>query len=76
MLETVEAVHALASHDVSGPLASSLAAFVVPAAQAVHALEDTYSFAAHALASHVAAVSVPRLHEDVPDTVYPELHAG
>ena len=36
----------------SGPLASSLAAFVVPAAQAVHALEDTYSFAAHALASH------------------------
>jgi len=25
---------------------------------------------------HVAAVSVPRLHEDVPDTVYPELHVG
>ena len=27
-------------------------------------------------AVHVAAVSVPRLHEDVPDTVYPELHVG
>ena len=27
-------------------------------------------------AEHVAAVSVPALHEDVPDTVYPELHVG
>ena len=27
-------------------------------------------------AEHVAAVSVPRLHEDVPDTVYPLLHVG
>ena len=76
LLETVEAVHALASHDVSDPLASSLAAFVVPAAQAVHALEDTYSFAAHEFAEHVAAVSIPALHEDVPDTMYPELHVG
>ena len=25
---------------------------------------------------HVASVSVPRLHEDVPDIVYPELHVG
>ena len=25
---------------------------------------------------HVAAVRVPSLHEDVPDTVYPELHVG
>jgi len=76
LLASVEAVHALASHDVSDPLASSLAAFVVPAAQAVHALEDTYSFAAHEFAEHVATVSVPALHEDVPDTVYPGLHVG
>ena len=27
-------------------------------------------------AEHVAAVRVPRLHDDVPDTVYPELHVG
>ena len=27
-------------------------------------------------AVHVAAVSAPRLHEDVPDIVYPELHVG
>ena len=27
-------------------------------------------------AAHVAAVSVPALHDDVPDTVYPELHVG
>jgi hypothetical protein len=70
------APHSVASHDVSDPPASSLAAFVVPAAQAVHALEDTNSFAAHEFAEHVAAVSVPALHEDVPDTVYPELHVG
>jgi hypothetical protein len=25
---------------------------------------------------HVAAVSVPALHEDVPDIVYPEVHDG
>jgi hypothetical protein len=25
---------------------------------------------------HVAEVSIPSLHEDVPDTVYPELHVG
>jgi len=25
---------------------------------------------------HVAAVSVPRLHEAVPETMYPELHLG
>jgi len=35
------------------------------------ALEASQGFAAH-----VAAVSVPRLHDDVPDTVYPELHVG
>ena len=32
--------------------------------------------ASHAFAEQVAAVSVPELHEDVPDTVYPELHVG
>ena len=32
--------------------------------------------ASHGFAEHVAAVSVPELHEDVPDTVYPELHEG
>jgi hypothetical protein len=32
--------------------------------------------ASHGFAEHVAAVSVPALHEDVPDTVYPELHVG
>jgi len=32
--------------------------------------------ASHGFAEQVAAVSVPRLHEDVPDTVYPELHVG
>ena len=32
--------------------------------------------ATHGPGEHVAAVSVPRLHEDVPDTVYPELHVG
>jgi|TARA_B110000238_G_C15879923_1_gene333012 hypothetical protein len=30
----------------------------------------------HEFAEHVAAVSVPALHDDVPDTVYPELHVG
>ena len=30
----------------------------------------------HEFAEHVAAVSVPALHEDVPDTVYPELQVG
>ena len=32
--------------------------------------------ASHGFAEHVAAVSIPALHEDVPDTVYPELHVG
>ncbi len=32
--------------------------------------------ASHGCAEHVAAVSVPALHDDVPDTVYPELHVG
>ena len=32
--------------------------------------------ASHGFAEHVAALSVPALHEDVPDTVYPELHVG
>ena len=30
----------------------------------------------HRFAEHVAAVSVPASHEDVPDTVYPESHVG
>ena len=30
----------------------------------------------HEFAEHVAAVSVPALQDDVPDTVYPELHVG
>ena len=30
----------------------------------------------HGFAEHVAAVSVPASHEDVPDTVYPESHVG
>jgi len=32
--------------------------------------------ASQGFAEHVAAVTVPALHEDVPDTVYPELHVG
>ena len=32
--------------------------------------------AVHEFAEQVAAVRVPALHEDVPDTVYPELHVG
>ena len=28
------------------------------------------------IAPHVAAVSIPALQDDVPDTVYPELHVG
>ena len=32
--------------------------------------------AEHGFAAHVAAVSVPALQDDVPDTVYPELHVG
>ena len=32
--------------------------------------------ASHGFAEHVAAVSVPALQDDVPDTVYPELHVG
>ena len=32
--------------------------------------------ASHGFAEQVAAVSVPALHDDVPDTVYPELHVG
>jgi hypothetical protein len=30
----------------------------------------------HEFAEHVAAVTVPALHEDVPDTVYPALQVG
>ena len=30
----------------------------------------------HEFAEHVEAVSVPALQDDVPDTVYPELHVG
>ena len=30
----------------------------------------------HEFAAHVAAVNVPKEHELVPDTVYPELHVG
>mmetsp|Transcript_7092 Transcript_7092/g.31080 ORF Transcript_7092/g.31080 Transcript_7092/m.31080 type:complete len:124 (-) Transcript_7092:101-472(-) len=30
----------------------------------------------HEFAEHVAAVRVPALQDDVPDTVYPELHVG
>ena len=32
--------------------------------------------ASHGFAEHVAAVNVPKEHELVPDTVYPELHVG
>ena len=32
--------------------------------------------ASHGFAEHVAAVRVPALQDDVPDTVYPELHVG
>ena len=32
--------------------------------------------AMHEFAEHVAAVNVPKEHELVPDTVYPELHVG
>ena len=32
--------------------------------------------ASHGIAEHVAAVSVQALQDDVPDTVYPELHVG
>ena len=32
--------------------------------------------ASHGFAEHVAAVNVPKVHELVPDTVYPELHVG
>ena len=32
--------------------------------------------ASHGFAEHVAAVSVPALQDDVPDTVYPDLHVG
>ena len=30
----------------------------------------------HEFAEHVAAANVPKEHDLVPDTVYPELHAG
>jgi hypothetical protein len=32
--------------------------------------------ASHGFAEQVAEVSVPALQDDVPDTVYPELHVG
>ena len=60
------------SHVVSDPLASSPAAFVVPPRHAVHALEETNSFAEHKvvvvhvvsdpLASSPAAFVVPPRH--------------
>tara|TARA_B110000977_G_scaffold157058_1_gene199946 strand:+ start:389 stop:628 length:240 start_codon:yes stop_codon:yes gene_type:complete len=43
----------------------------VPTPPFVGAVDVSQGFA-----EHVAAVTVPALHEDVPDTVYPELHAG
>ena len=50
-----DASHELASHVVSDPLASSSAAFVVPAGHAVQTLEDTNSFTPHSVASHVVS---------------------
>ena len=60
------------SHVVADPLASSPAAFVVPAAHAVHALRQTNSFAEHKvvvvhvvsdpLSSSPAALDVPAAH--------------
>ena len=51
------------------PLSSELVH--VPTPPFVGAVDVSQGFA-----EHVAAVSVPRLHEDVPDTVYPALHVG
>ena len=61
---------------VSEPDASSPEAFVDPAGHKVHALDVTYWLAPHIIGEHVAAVNVPKEHELVPDTVYPELHVG
>ena len=51
------------------PLANELVQ--LPTAPFVGAVD-----ASHGFAEHVAAVRVPALHDDVPDTVYPELHVG
>jgi hypothetical protein len=63
-------------HVVSSLEASSPAALVVPAKQAAHTLLETYWLMAHKVAVQVAAASVPAVHEDVPETVYPEAHVG
>ena len=42
-----------------------------PAAPFVGAADASQGFA-----EHVAAVNVPKEQDDVPDTVYPELHVG
>ena len=68
--------HFVAAHVVSSPEASSPPAFVVPAGHGIHALSLTLWFIEHSIFEHVAAVSVPALHDDVPDTAYPELHVG
>ena len=61
----------------SEPDASSPAALTDPPMQGTHALPPlTRSFAAQYVTAQVAAVSVPALHELVPDTVYPALHVG
>ena len=54
--EDVEAVDGRVSHDVSGPEGSSPAAFVVPAAQGIQALFETYSFSAHSTAACVVVL--------------------
>ena len=65
------------SHVVSIPDASSPpSALVVPAGHEIHALSLTRWFVEHSTFEHVAAVNVPALHDDVPDTVYPGLHVG
>ena len=51
------------------PLANELVQ--LPTAPFVGAVD-----ASHGFAEHVAAVNVPKEHELVPDTVYPELHVG
>ena len=67
----------MAVQAVSEPDASSPAAFVVPAAHAVHAFDDTYSFVAHRtpkvqmcpprlLGLSIAASMVPSLEEVMP----------
>ena len=60
----------ISSHVVSVPDASSPpSVFVVPAGHEIHALSLTRWFVEHSIFEHVAAVSVPALHDDVPDTL-------